>query len=78
MLFAWFPEELEIALRGAQVDPDVDLEENHIGEATMVANYFFYGHRNKLTLDFSRINDRSAEVGKRYENRVRLQWDVSF
>lgn len=31
-----------------------------------------------FTLDFSRINDRSAEAGKRYENRVRLQWDVSF
>lgn len=77
-LFDWFPERLELAVRAAQVDPDIDLEEDHIGEATIAANYFFHGHRNKLTLDFSRIYDRSAVVGKRYENRVRLQWDVSF
>jgi len=77
-LAAWFPENLELAVRTAQVDPDIDSEEDHIGEATIVANYFFHGHRNKLTLDFSRINDLSAEAGKQYENRVRLQWDVSF
>lgn len=74
----WFPPKLEIAVRHAQVDPDVALGEDHIGEATLALNYFFYGHRNKLTLDISRINDRSAEIGKRVENRLRLQWDVSF
>ena len=77
-VFEWFPKKLEIAIRLAQVDPDVALEEGHLGEATMAFNYFFYGHRNKLTLDISRINDRSGEPGKRWENRVRLQWDVSF
>jgi phosphate-selective porin len=74
----WFPEKLEIAARVARVDPDLDLPEDHIGEATLVFNYFFHGHRNKLTLDISRIYDRSGEVGKRIENRLRLQWDVSF
>jgi hypothetical protein len=77
-LFPKFPKPLEIALRAAQVDPDMDLPEDHIGEATLVFNWFFHGHRNKLTLDMSRIYDRSAEVGRRYENRIRLQWDVSF
>ena len=77
-LFEWFPKRLELALRVAQVDPNVDVVEDHIGEVTFVLNYFFYGHNNKLTLDISRINDRSAKVGKRWENRVRLQWDVSF
>ena len=31
-----------------------------------------------FTLDISRINDRSGEPGRRWENRARLQWDVSF
>ena len=74
----WFPKNLEIAVRAAQVDPNISLPEDHIGEATLVFNWFFRGHRNKLTLDMSRIHDRSAEVGRRYENRARLQWDVSF
>jgi hypothetical protein len=74
----WFPPNLEVAFRLAQVDPDVALEADHLGEATLAFNYFFYGHRNKLTLDISRINDRSAEIGKRIEKRIRLQWDVSF
>lgn len=33
---------------------------------------------SKKGLDISRVNDRSGEPGKRWENRVRLQWDVSF
>ena len=77
-LMRWFPEKLEIALRLAQVDPNIEIAEDHIGEAALVLNYFFFGHNNKLTLDVSRINDRSGEPGKRWENRVRLQWDVSF
>ena len=36
---------------------------------------FEYGRNG---LDISLVNDRSGEPGKRWENRVRLQWDVSF
>ena len=41
-------------------------------------SWFFAGHRNKLTFDFSRLHDCNERVGRRWENRVRLQWDVSF
>jgi len=47
-------------------------------DAPLVFNWFFNGYRKKLTFDISRLHDRNEEIGKRWENRVRLQWDVSF
>jgi phosphate-selective porin OprO/OprP len=76
-VFPKFPKPLEIAFRLAEVDPNLAVE-NDIQEATVVFNWFFSGHRNKLSLDFSRLRDETAEVGKREENRIRLQWDISF
>ena len=77
-LFPRFPKPLEIALRVAEVDPNtvshVDIEK----EATLVFNWFFSGHNNKLTLDLSRLHDENEAVGRRWETRVRVQWDVSF
>ena len=26
----------------------------------------------------SRLHDRNEEIGRRWENRIRLQWDISF
>jgi len=40
----------------------------------VAANYFFAGHRNKVTLDYSHL----TQPGFTPEDRVRLQWDVSF
>jgi phosphate-selective porin len=77
-LFPAFPKALEIGLRWAEVDPDTttggDLEQ----ETTLVFNWFFSGHRNKLTLDLGRLKRQGADIGRRREDRVRLQWDVSF
>jgi hypothetical protein len=43
----------------------------------MAANWFIKGHRNKLTADGSRIDQKHAD-DMQSEKRIRLQWDVSF
>jgi hypothetical protein len=37
-----------------------------------------HAYRPRLTFDLSRLYDRNEEIGRRWENRIRLQWDVSF
>jgi len=80
----WFPAEqwrslspkLEIAARVALVNPD-DVFDSHNREFTLGANWFFNGHRNKLTFDTSYIaieEDRGRESDVRY----RIQWDISL
>ena len=52
---------------------------NEREEFTLGANWFFNGHSNKITLDVSHlIIDDGFLSTKDSENRVRLQWDVSF
>ena len=47
---AWsgWPEPLELALRYATVDPDVDHADDRRDELTFGANWYFNGHRHKL------------------------------
>ena len=43
------------------------------------ANWFFKGHNNKVTVDFSHLTvDDSFLQQSDSDNRVRVQWDVSF
>lgn len=71
-----FPEPLELALRVAHVDGNVP-QQNEQSELTAVGNWYFNGHRNKLTLDTSLLEVRDDE-GRARDMRVRMQWDVSF
>jgi hypothetical protein len=72
-----FPEPLELAIRIAGVDPDSDRSGVSEREVTAAANWFFNGHRNKLTLDASYLERRLAPENDS-GHRVRLQWDWSF
>ena len=76
------PEELELAFRYAFVDePDSSSirETNNREEYTIAANYFIAGHSNKVTLDYSYLTlDDASEKRSYNDNRVRLQWDISF
>jgi hypothetical protein len=74
----WVPRPLELAVPVAQVDPDAVRGDDIIRELGFGANWFFAGHRNKLTLDLSFLDREAANPGERQETRVRLQWDVSF
>jgi len=72
-----WPEPLELAARVAIVKPypDADLQENK--EFTLGVNWFFNGHRNKLTSDVSRLEIDDL-TGETTDWRFRLQWDVSL
>jgi len=72
------PKPLELAVRFAQVDPNVDMPNDREREPTVCANWFFAGHRNKLTVDYSWVTNEAAPVGAREQQRLRLQWDVSI
>ena len=86
-----FPEQLELAARYAwlrepnegNTDPANFITplafENERKEFTVGANWFFNGHNNKVTLDYSKLSiEDGALAQSQSDNRVRLQWDVSF
>lgn len=81
-VFPELPEELELAVRYAFVDEPNSTDrlfENERREATIGANWFFNGHNNKLTLDYSRLSLDDAFFSQdETDNRLRFQWDVSF
>ena len=71
------PEPLELALRFAFYKSGEISGDRDDREYSVVANWFFHGHRNKLTADFSRLR-LEGTMQDDIESRVRLQWDVSF
>ncbi|WP_336515353.1 porin [Pollutibacter soli] len=76
-LFHWWPRQMELAGRFALYRPDTSIKENNEKESGGAVNWFFNGHKNKLTaeltyFDFTRIS--ASEHGWRF----RLQWDISF
>jgi len=80
--FPAVPAPLELAVRYAFVDePNKNNRalENQRREFTLGANWFFNGHDNKVTLDFSRLSiDDRLLLAEDSDNRLRLQWDVQF
>jgi phosphate-selective porin OprO/OprP len=81
-IFDAVPAPLEFALRFAEVNEPNSVDrsfENTRREYTLGANWFFSGHNNKLTVDLSRLTLDDGRVAlDDSENRLRLQWDVSF
>jgi phosphate-selective porin OprO/OprP len=77
-LIAEIPRPLELALRFAVVDPDRNQTHDRQTEYTLGCNWFFNGHRNKLTLDLSQLQDQADPAGHGRVNRLRLQWDISI
>jgi hypothetical protein len=72
------PPELEFALRHAWFDPGRGSSTDDQYEFSLVANWFFNGHRNKLTASSTWL-DYEVDAGTtREEWRVQLQWDVSL
>jgi phosphate-selective porin OprO and OprP len=70
------PAPLEVAFRSAFVDPDDTANNDVQREQTVAVNWFFSGHSNKLTLDYSHLTQDAGIVTT--VDRVRLQWDISF
>lgn len=72
------PKPLELAARYALVDPDSDRGDDDQREIAVAINWFFDGHRNKLSADLARITDDAGQPGRREETRLRVQWDISL
>ncbi len=73
------PKELELAGRYAFVDPNLSKHNDIQQEMAGVANWFFHGHANKLSLEVARLSVADPlRAEDRAEERIRLQWDISF
>jgi hypothetical protein len=81
-LFHWYPEPLEVAFRYAFVEEPNETDrsvDNRRQEFTVGANWFFYGHNNKVTFDYSHLTLQDNVLDEYVsDNRFRLQWDISF
>jgi phosphate-selective porin OprO/OprP len=73
------PRQLELALRYGKVDMDDPRGSDTQREYTAAVNWFISGHHNKLTLEFGHLTvaDPLLQLDGS-ENRIRLQWDLSF
>lgn len=76
--FEWWPQHLEMAGRHATYRPDNSLRDNLQNESSLAFNWFFKGHKNKLTSEFSYFSyeDKSLPLADGW--RFRLQWDISL
>ncbi len=76
--FTKFPKQLEIFARQAFYDANVDISGNNNYEYTLGCNWFFKGHKNKLTFDYSYLDYNEFDPVFSSGNRFRLQWDISI
>ncbi len=72
------PKPLNIAYRYSWVDPNVFSSNDELREHTFGVNWLFAGHRNKLTADVTHMELEQSSGNPLTEQRVRVQWDVSF
>ena len=77
-VFPKFPKPLEIFARQAFYDANIDVSGNNNYEYTIGCNWFFKGHKNKLTFDYSYLQTDALESLYSKGNRFRLQWDISI
>lgn len=77
-LFPKFPKPMEIFARQAFYDPNIDLKKDNNYEYTFGINWFFKGHRNKLTADYSYLKFNEFNPEGNSEHMFRLQWDISI
>ena len=67
-----------MAARYAVVDPNTSLPDDLEQELTIAGNWFFAGHRNKLTADLAWLTGEGESSGDQRNTRLRVQWDISF
>ncbi len=76
--FSQFPKSLEIFARQAFYNPNIDISENNNYEYTVGCNWYFKGHKNKLTFDYSYLKTKTEDKDYMKGNRFQLQWDISI
>jgi len=72
----FIPKQLEFITRFSMISNDTFYDKN-INEYSIGFNWFFNGHRNKLTTDLAYIDNQDFDRDE--DNfRFRIQWDISF
>lgn len=74
----WWPRPLELAARYAGYMPNREADPTRKRETSMTANWFFNGHKNKLTAEMSYFNYNKDDDVPTDQLRFRLQWDISL
>jgi phosphate-selective porin len=77
-LLHWAPPKLETAFRHALYRPDIDVRDNIETEFSLAFNYFFNGHHNKLTTEFTYFNFQDESLNQTGGLRFRIQYDISL
>ena len=72
------PKPLEAIARFAFVDSNDAVSDDVFRALSLGINWFFIGHRNKLTFDVTRMSLQQRGLSDLSDVRFRLQWDVSF
>jgi len=75
-IISFVPKALELTARYARIS-NPSFFTKDISEYTVGANWFFNKHLNKLTVDFSYIQNQDF-VRQEDNFRFRIQWDISF
>ena len=77
-MFEWWPKKLEMAGRYATYRPDNSIRDNLQNETTVAFNWFFNGHKNKLTSEFTYFDYQDKTLPLAQGWRFRIQWDISL
>jgi len=65
-------------MRNALYKPNTAARQNEEKETSAALNWFFNGHKNKLTFETSYFNYIDDDLDPTHEWRFRVQWDISF
>lgn len=71
-------DKLELATRLSEYRPDLSIKSNKQQEVAFAVNYFFEGHKNKLTAEITEFTFEDKDLLRQDETRFRVQWDISF
>ncbi|WP_296698163.1 porin [Algoriphagus sp.] len=77
-IFNFWPKPLEIAMRYAEIRPDLTITKNKQKELALAFNWFFVGHLNKLTTEITKFTFEDQALPQSDELRFRLQYEISF
>lgn len=75
--FSWWPEPLELTARYAGYRPNKSLDTLQ-EEKSLNLNWFFNGHKNKLSMEISNFDAEYVDGQTADQWRFRVQWDISF
>lgn len=76
--FEKIPKPFEIYARHSFYDADYNMDGNSNFEYTIGCNWFFHGHKNKLTFDYSYLQYNEFDPEIESGSRIRIQWDISI